>query len=253
MSGGVPHGALGLSVIVLLYSFLCLFLGVLLFCVCWRHGARSSCTWTSDLRLLTGINYTHLDVSLIAAFASLACAASIAQQIHFATDWVSIKEAQSAARERDPTSPILIVTGSTQGADLGLFWIQFASYNSDSLLILFWFVYPLRFSLTSVTNIHIEGPPLYFRGLGSLNPSPNYRPILATWKPQRRYLLSYSRHCCLVLPTPRVSRIMPRHIWCYVTYLVSGKGLDAELSATNLNYSGDQPLNRWHFAYPNAV
>ncbi|KFX85684.1 hypothetical protein O988_09929 [Pseudogymnoascus sp. VKM F-3808] len=120
MSGGVPHGALGLSVIVLLYSFLCLFLGILLFCVCWRHGARSSY------------------VSLIAAFASLACAASIAQQIHFATDWVSIKEAQRAARERDPTSPILIVTGSTQGADLGLFWIQFASYNSDSLLILFW-------------------------------------------------------------------------------------------------------------------
>lgn len=90
--------------------------------------------------LLTIINGTRLDVSLIAVFASLACIASIAQQIHYATDWVAIKEAQHAAKERDPASPILVVTGSTQGADLGLFWIQFTSYNINALLVLFWFV-----------------------------------------------------------------------------------------------------------------
>lgn len=55
-------------------------------------------------------------------------------------NWVDIKEAQYAAKERDLTSPILVVTGSTQGADLGLFWIQFASYNINALLVLFWFV-----------------------------------------------------------------------------------------------------------------
>ncbi|KFY72879.1 hypothetical protein V499_07013 [Pseudogymnoascus sp. VKM F-103] len=120
MSGGVPQGALGLSVIVLLYSFLCLFLGLLLFIVCWRHGAKSTY------------------VSLIAVTASVACVASIAQQIHFATDWVGIKQAQYAAKERNPTNPILVVTGSAQGADLGLFWIQFTSYNINSLLVLFW-------------------------------------------------------------------------------------------------------------------
>jgi hypothetical protein len=70
----------------------------------------------------------------------VACVASIAQQIHFATDWVGIKEAQYAAKERNPTNPILVVTGSAQGADLGLFWIQFTSYNINSLLVLFWFV-----------------------------------------------------------------------------------------------------------------
>lgn len=79
-------------------------------------------------------------MSLIAVVASTACIASIAQQIHFATDWVAIKERQHAAKERDPTNPILVVTGSAQGADLGLFWIQFTSYNINALLVLFWFV-----------------------------------------------------------------------------------------------------------------
>ncbi|OBT62142.1 hypothetical protein VE03_08306 [Pseudogymnoascus sp. 23342-1-I1] len=78
------------------------------------------------------------NVSLIAVFASLACIASISQQIHFATDWVAIKEKQHLAKEGDPTNPILVVTGSAQGADLGLFWIQFTSYNINALLVLFW-------------------------------------------------------------------------------------------------------------------
>ncbi|KFY16497.1 hypothetical protein V491_05328 [Pseudogymnoascus sp. VKM F-3775] len=120
MSGGVPQGAVGLAVIVLLYSFLCLFLGILLFYVGWRHGAK----------------FTY--VSLIAVFASIACVASIAQQIHYVVDWVKIKEVQHAAKERDLTSPILVVTGATQGADLGLFWIQFTTYNINALLVLFW-------------------------------------------------------------------------------------------------------------------
>ncbi|KFY14020.1 hypothetical protein V492_02909 [Pseudogymnoascus sp. VKM F-4246] len=93
----------------------------------------AKCHWI----LLDSASYWS-DVSLIALFASAACIASIAQQIHFAVDWVEIKEAQHAAIERNPTNPVLIVTGSTQGPDLGLFWIQFASYNINALLVLFW-------------------------------------------------------------------------------------------------------------------
>lgn len=60
-------------------------------------------------------------------------------------DWVKIKEVQHAAKERDLTSPILVVTGATQGADLGLFWIQFTTYNINALLVLFWFVALISF------------------------------------------------------------------------------------------------------------
>jgi len=73
----------------------------------------------------------------------LGAAASIIQQIHTAADWSSIKQAQYEAKIKDISNPVLVVTGATQGFDRGLFWIQFYSYNVDSLLIVFWYVLPL--------------------------------------------------------------------------------------------------------------
>lgn len=123
-------------------------------------------------------NATRTDTSLIAIFSSLACVASISQQIHYATRWESIKQAEYAAKVLDPYNPILVVTGATQGVDLGLFWIQFTTYNINSLLILFWYVQPLSAPVphrgvpTHTADTQRAGPPPYSWEPGSSSSTP---------------------------------------------------------------------------------
>lgn len=98
-----------------------------------------------------------IDVMIFATFTSVATLASSIQQIHYATSWSTIKEAQFEQADRSMIHPGLAFGGAAQITDVVLFHIrkyisclhlivltlsaiEFYCYNVMSLNILFWYV-----------------------------------------------------------------------------------------------------------------
>ncbi|KAN0108479.1 hypothetical protein V8E51_008221 [Hyaloscypha variabilis] len=122
MSGGIPQEAVPVSVIVLFYSVTCFLLCLLLVLLLISFGER----WTY--------------VTIFSAFTALSTLGSIIQQLHYATSWVVIKEAQFNKAVQSLDHPGLALGGAAQPVDVVLFFIQFYCYNVMSLNILFWTV-----------------------------------------------------------------------------------------------------------------
>jgi hypothetical protein len=64
--------------------------------------------------------------------------ASIIQQIHTIVRWEDIKTAQWVNVNENVGNPELNITGASTGLDLVVFYIQYYTYNAESMLILFW-------------------------------------------------------------------------------------------------------------------
>ncbi|KAL3424019.1 glycoside hydrolase [Phlyctema vagabunda] len=122
MTGGIPIDVVGVAVGILLYSFVCLTLSLLLVCLLWSFGER----WTY--------------VALLTIFTSISTLASIIQQFHYALAWKSVKQAQYSKAVESLSNPSLSFGGAAQIVDVILYWIQFYCYNVMSLMVLFWAV-----------------------------------------------------------------------------------------------------------------
>jgi len=81
---------------------------------------------------------TSSDVALLGAILSLSVIASILQQTHTIARWNDIKTAQWQNVVGNVGNPELNITGASTGLDLVLFYIQYYTYNVESMLILFW-------------------------------------------------------------------------------------------------------------------
>ncbi|KAK1783133.1 hypothetical protein QBC45DRAFT_400866 [Copromyces sp. CBS 386.78] len=122
MAVQLPSEAIGPAAGVLVYSFFCLSLSLLLLWLVWVHHERKSY------------------VAMLSFSMSLGTLASIAQQINTIANWNDVKTSQYENVVANVGRPELNITGASTGLDLVLFYIQYYSYNVDAMLVVFWSV-----------------------------------------------------------------------------------------------------------------
>jgi hypothetical protein len=133
----IPAGAAAAAGAILTFSFLCLGTSMLLVWLVWVQNERKSC----KSRVLFGqasAPLTLQDVTLLGYVLTLSVTASIIQQIHTIVRWEDIKTAQWVNVKENVGNPELNITGASTGLDLVMFYIQYYTYNAESMLILFW-------------------------------------------------------------------------------------------------------------------
>ncbi|KAI1639134.1 hypothetical protein F4809DRAFT_648771 [Biscogniauxia mediterranea] len=116
----LPVEVLGIAIWVLCYSTISLICSLLLIWLVWVHHERNSY------------------VALLSYFTCLSTAASIAQQIHTIVWWRDVKMEQYEHAIMNLGSLEIAIAGPSAGIDLVLFYIQFYSYNVESMLAFFW-------------------------------------------------------------------------------------------------------------------
>ncbi|KAI0602460.1 hypothetical protein F4775DRAFT_537336 [Biscogniauxia sp. FL1348] len=116
----LPAEVLGIAIWVLCYSTFSLLCSLLLIWLVWAHHERNSY------------------VALLSYFTCLSTAASIAQQIHTIVWWRDVKIEQYEHSIMNLGRPEIAIAGPSVGVDLVLFYIQFYSYNVESMLVFFW-------------------------------------------------------------------------------------------------------------------
>ena len=77
---------------------------------------------------------------MLSFFVSLNCLASIIQQIHTIVAWKNVKMGQYNYLVAHVGNPEIAIAGPSRGLDLVLFYIQNYTYNTDALVVLFWYV-----------------------------------------------------------------------------------------------------------------
>ncbi|KAK7948679.1 glycoside hydrolase [Apiospora aurea] len=107
---------------VLVYSVICLLFSLLLIWLVWVHRERGSY------------------VAMLGYFTFLSTLASILQQIHTIVDWRNIKIDQYNVAVANQGSIVVAVPGPSTGLDLGLFFVQYYSYNVEAIVALCWAV-----------------------------------------------------------------------------------------------------------------
>ncbi|KAI0882626.1 uncharacterized protein GGS22DRAFT_195851 [Annulohypoxylon maeteangense] len=112
----------GVAIIVLVYSFLCLGASGLMIWLVWTHQERDSY------------------VALLSYSTLLGTIGSIIQQFHTFVWWRDIKTEQYEYTLRHLGSPEIAIAGASFGLDLVLFYIQYYTYNVEAMLTLFWAV-----------------------------------------------------------------------------------------------------------------
>ncbi|CCC06717.1 hypothetical protein SMACR_00744 [Sordaria macrospora] len=122
MAVQLPSEAIGPAAGVLVYSFFCLSLSLLLLWLVWVHHERKSY------------------VAMLSFSMSLGTLASIVQQFNTIVNWNDVKTSQYENVVANVGRPELNVTGASTGLDLVLFYIQYYSYNVDAMLVVFWSV-----------------------------------------------------------------------------------------------------------------
>ncbi|KAI0018371.1 hypothetical protein F4780DRAFT_771838 [Xylariomycetidae sp. FL0641] len=120
MKAQFPDDAVGVAVVVLLYSILCALCSCLMIWLVGAHHERGSY------------------VALLAYFTLLSTVASIVQQIHTIVSYRDIKIAQYEHSNAHRQDAMVVITGQTVGLDLVLFYIQYYSYHVEALLSMFW-------------------------------------------------------------------------------------------------------------------
>ncbi|KAK8129807.1 hypothetical protein PG999_002187 [Apiospora kogelbergensis] len=105
---------------VLAYSIVCLLFSILLIWLVWVHRERTSY------------------VAMLGYFTCLSTLASIIQQIHTIVDWRDVKIDQYNSAVANQGSIVVAVAGPSTGLDLGLFFVQYYSYNVEAIIALCW-------------------------------------------------------------------------------------------------------------------
>ncbi|KAI8626151.1 hypothetical protein F5Y19DRAFT_228450 [Xylariaceae sp. FL1651] len=120
MYGQLPNGAEGAAALSMIFAYVSWCCSALMIWLTWAHNER--------------LSY----ITCIAYFTLFSTTASIIQQIHEIVWWRDIAFEQYERKVADPDSGDISIGNGSVGVDLVLFYIQFYSYNVQSLFILFW-------------------------------------------------------------------------------------------------------------------
>lgn len=124
MGVGIPQGAVGASIAVLIYSFFCLTCSSLVVGLLLSYGESWTCKlWTYHLIRNTFADCV-IDVTLLCSFTAISTVGSIIQQFHYAFAWEVIKQAQFDNAVQSLTTPALGLGGAAQSVDVVLFDIR---------------------------------------------------------------------------------------------------------------------------------
>jgi hypothetical protein len=123
MSGGIPQEAVPVSAVVLLYSVINFILCFLLTLLLISFGERWTCNQNRCLSSTSSADCAT-DVTIFSGFTALSTLGSIIQQIHYATSWVIIKEAQFNSAVESLKHSGLALGGAAQPVDEILFFIR---------------------------------------------------------------------------------------------------------------------------------
>ncbi|KAI4758574.1 hypothetical protein E4T52_09268 [Aureobasidium sp. EXF-3400] len=127
----MPHAVLAAAIPVLIYSFFCLSLGVLLVTV--LHRTRD------------GFNY----VTLFALATTCTTIVSIIQQCNYMANWHDLRIQQYEQSIIVKGNPALALGPLSRGFNAVLFWTILYFYNVDSITMLFWAI-ALVFSVWNI-------------------------------------------------------------------------------------------------------
>ncbi|KAI0397549.1 hypothetical protein F5Y17DRAFT_348042 [Xylariaceae sp. FL0594] len=120
MSRQLPEGAEGAVAVAIIYSSISWACSVLIVWLTWAHKER--------------LSY----VACLAYYSLLSTTASIIQQIHDVAWWRDIAIEQYRRKAANPNRGEVYIANGSTGVDLVLYYIQFYSYISLSLFVLFW-------------------------------------------------------------------------------------------------------------------
>lgn len=121
MAGGIPHEAVGAFVGVLIYSVFCFTLCMLFFCLLLTYGEKWSCWY---LHILVHHSVWPTDVTILTGFTTTSTLSSIIQQVHYATAWIDIKQAQFEKAVKNLSNPPILSSGAAEKTDVVLFSIR---------------------------------------------------------------------------------------------------------------------------------
>jgi hypothetical protein len=134
----MPHEVLAAAIPVLIYSFFCLSLGVLLVTV--LHRTRDGFNCKSILGCsLTSADHLE-DVTLFALATTCTTIVSIIQQCNYMANWHDLRIQQYEQSIIVKGNPALALGPLSRGFNAVLFWTILYFYNVDSITMLFWFV-----------------------------------------------------------------------------------------------------------------
>jgi hypothetical protein len=122
MGSGIPQGAVGASVAVLIYSFFCLTCSSLVVGLLLSYGESWTCKLDQSIRNL--VADCLIDVTLLCSFTAISTIGSIIQQFHYAFAWEVIKQAQFDKAVQSLTTPALGLGNAAQVVDVVLFDIR---------------------------------------------------------------------------------------------------------------------------------
>ena len=134
----MPHAVLATAIPVLIYSFFCLSLGVLLVAVLHRTRDGFNC---ESIPTSSSISADHLqDVTLFALATTCTTIVSIIQQCNYMANWHDLRIQQYEQSIIVKGNPALALGPLSRGFNAVLFWTILYFYNVDSITMLFWYV-----------------------------------------------------------------------------------------------------------------
>ncbi|KAI0148601.1 hypothetical protein GGR57DRAFT_236383 [Xylariaceae sp. FL1272] len=116
----LPHGAEGAAALSMIFAYISEACSLLMIWLTWSHNER--------------LSY----VACISYFTLLSTTASIIQQTHDIVWWKDIVTREYERKIANPNDEELNIGNGSIGVDLVLFYIQFYSYNVQSLFVTFW-------------------------------------------------------------------------------------------------------------------
>jgi hypothetical protein len=146
----MPHAVLAATIPVLMYSFFCLFLGILLVTV--LHRTRDGFNCESILAFSSTLADHLEDVTLFALATTCTTIVSIIQQCNYMANWHDLRIQQYEQSIIVKGNPALALGPLSRGFNAVLFWTILYFYNVDSITMLFWYVDMLDHIKVSLTH-----------------------------------------------------------------------------------------------------
>ncbi|KAI4730443.1 hypothetical protein E4T49_01755 [Aureobasidium sp. EXF-10728] len=143
----MPDAVLAAAIPVLVYSFFCLSLGVLLVTV--LHRTRDGFNCKIVLAFSSAFANLLLDVTLFALATTCTTITSIIQQCNYIANWHDLRVQQYEQSIIVKGNPALALGPLSRGFNAVLFWTILYFYNVDSVTMLFWAI-ALVFSVWNI-------------------------------------------------------------------------------------------------------
>jgi hypothetical protein len=141
---------LAAAIPVLMYSFFCLCLGILLVTI--LHRTRDGFNCESILARSFTLADLLKDVTLFALATTCTTIVSIIQQCNYMANWHDLRIQQYEQSIIVKGNPALALGPLSRGFNAVLFWTILYFYNVDSITMLFWYVSMLNHVEPSLTH-----------------------------------------------------------------------------------------------------